>query len=207
MENTPAFVLLWFSCRNGAGSSADVTLAPLIPLINANVIKIVHQRIYFVRKHLCVCVCANCTITWKGGKCTLSNSNGKNMTFDFATYIVGICAVISMQHYNFLFAKLNFNTFETMLSFFCGSSRGRSRTSFGPFPDALRIALLLVFEPKRQESKWMQFWKRPKKAETDPDLDLWSLLIPIFWPLDLYLITNQMCRVLLRKCNFMNHSK
>lgn len=57
MENTPAFVLLWFSCRNGAGSSADVTLAPLIPLINANVIKIVHQRIYFVRKHLCVCVC------------------------------------------------------------------------------------------------------------------------------------------------------
>lgn len=95
---------------------------------------------YILYGSICVCVCANCTITWKGGKCTLSNSNGKNMTFDFATYFVGICAVISMQHYNFLFAKLNFNTFETMLSFFCGSSRGRSRTSFGPFPDALRIA-------------------------------------------------------------------
>lgn len=60
---------------------------------------------YILYGSICVCVCANCTITWKGGKCTLSNSNGKNMTFDFATYIVGICAVISMQHYNFLFAK------------------------------------------------------------------------------------------------------
>lgn len=163
---------------------------------------------YILYGSICVCVCANCTITWKGGKCTLSNSNGKNMTFDFATYIVGICAVISMQHYNFLFAKHCVST--SILSKQCWVfSVVLREVEVGPVLGLFRTLseLHLVFEPKRQESKLMQFWKRPKKAETDPDLDLWSLLIPIFWPLDLYLITNQMCRVLLRKCNFMNHSK